>query len=753
MREKTLFILLLLGSLLVGLNSCRLTKYVPEDKLLLNKTKVKVIDTKDLASANLNNYLQQTQNSEILGFWKLQLQIYNTAPADTTTKSKKRLAQNAHKMGEAPVIYDPTLTQVSIDQLQQAMKNYGYFQATVDTVTQTKKQKINVTYLITANEPYTIRDYKTDFAQTDLKEFASNRFVKIHEGDKFSTSLLDDERQRLSSAMRRHGYYYFDKSFLRYEADSTVAQHEIDLEIKMQDYVDNLPDSLQQRLYHQYYISKVCFHTDSPPSRVPDSISLQTETEPGYEYTYSGKRLLRNRVLRKQCLIEPGDLYNENLVERTYANLNGLGPIKYVDISFEPVGNDSLECHVTISRTKMNNVSAEIEGTYSAGDWGIAGGLGYQNKNIFRGGELLTLNGRGSYEWRQNGGRAIEGKAELGLQFPNSLKINIAYDYQKRPGEYTRTIANAGLYYTVHKPHSQWTHTFNLVDISYVYLPWIDSTFRVNILDKASALKYSYKDHFILDWSYRGSYSGFRQHQPYRSYVNFNYQIETAGNFLYGISKLANLPQDEGGHHLLFNIPFAQYAKADANFTFHHIVKPKHQLVYHAGIGVAVPFLNASTIPFEKRYFAGGSNSVRGWQARTLGPGAFRNSAENGLIYDLQAGDIRLDLNVEYRWKVISFLELAAFVDAGNIWTIRDYEEQPYGVFRWDEFYKQIALAYGVGIRFDFSVLIFRVDFGVKLHDPSRIYGKLAGTEWRTAKNGLCWNDDMTFHFAIGYPF
>jgi outer membrane protein assembly factor BamA len=170
--------------------------------------------------------------------------------------------------------------------------------------------------------------------------------------------------------------------------------------------------------------------------------------------------------------------------------------------------------------------------------------------------------------------------------------------------------------------------------------------------------------------------------------------------------------------------------------------------VGHVGIGVAVPYLNADAVPFQKRYFAGGANGIRGWQARTLGPGTFRGTG-NAMVYDLQAGDVKLDANIEYRFKVLKFLELAAFMDAGNIWTIREYDSQPGGAFTAD-FYKQIAWSYGVGVRFDLSLLIFRIDFGVKLHDPSRI---AEGKQWRTAANGLGWKDDMTFHFAIGHPF
>ena len=443
-------------------------------------------------------------------------------------------------------------------------------------------------------------------------------------------------------------------------------------------------------------------------------------------------------------------MFSERRLERTYTNLNSLGAVKYVDISFTPVDSGLLDCHITLSRAKIHTISAEVEGTYSAGDWGIAAGVGYANKNIFRGGELFTLNGRGSYEWRTNGSRAIEARAEAGLQWPNQLKINIAYNYQQRPDEYTRTLANAGLYYTApRKPRSHWTHSFNLVDISYIYLPWMSDRFRKDFIEKSSALRASYEDHFILDWSYAGRYTNYSSRNPNRSYINFQYTLETAGNFLYGVASLANLSKNEQGSYTLFNTPFAQYAKGDVNFTYHHVIHPQHKLVYHAGIGVIVPYLNATTVPFEKRYFAGGSNSVRGWQARTLGPGTFRGEG-NTLVYDLQAGDIRLDLNLEYRFKVLKFLELAAFTDAGNIWTIRDYEQQPGGVFRFDSFYKQIAWAYGVGVRLDLSLFIFRVDFGVKLYDPSRM---AEGKQWRTAPNGLGWNDDMTFHFAIGHPF
>ena len=718
MRNK-LYILLLA----VFFCACNTTKFVPQDKYLLNKANVKCTDDKTVATNDLRNYLRQRQNTEIMGFWKLQLHIYNTAPTDTTTASKKRLAHNAFKMGEAPVVYDEELTAASMQQLRQQMNNMGYFNARVDTVKKIKNRKVNLTYLVTANEPYYVRSYTVDIPNDSIRLIAESDRCVIKPGEQFSTKQLDEERARIATALRNKGYFYFEKSMLEFTADSALGSHQVDIRIHPAEYILHLDSAALQKLRTRFYIREVTYKMDKP--------------------------FLRKNTLRHACRIRAGERYAEWRVERTYARMNALAPVKYVDIAFTPVGDSLLDCAITISKGRLNSISAEVEGTYSAGDWGVAAGVNYSNKNIFKGAEVLSIGARASYEWRSDGGRAIEAKGEVGLLFPSNVKVRIAYNYQQRPSEYTRTIANAGLGYTYHKPGSRWTHQFGLIDINYIYVPWMSQEFLSKFLNRSSVLAASYKDHFIVDWNYLATFTTFDPRNPHRSYLQLGMRAETAGNALYLLSYMATLPKDEVGHYMLWRIPFAQYAKGDINFTYHGIITPKHHLVGHFGLGVAVPYLNADVLPFEKRYFGGGANGIRGWQARTLGPGAFK-SVGGAYAYDLQVGDIKLDVNLEYRYKVLKFLELAAFLDAGNIWTIRTYDTQPGGVFLWDQFYKQIAWSYGVGIRFDFSIFIFRVDFGVKLHDPSRI---AEGKEWRTAHNGLGWKDDMTFHFAIGYPF
>jgi len=742
---------LFVAALVLLLSSCNATKFVPEKQYLLNKATVRITDNKQIDPTDLLSYLRQQPNTEILGFWKLQLHIYNTAPSDTTTKANKKLAANAHRIGEAPVVYNQDMTVASMFQLKKAMQNKGYFDAEVDTTIAIKKRKLEITYLITANRPYTLRDVSYDLPESDLLQVAKDEHKGLIKKDMpFDVDVLNEERKRIETNMRNEGYYYFEKEMLCYEADSANMDHEIDVQMRLQSYVKEASDSLKQVAFRTYQIRKVHFFTDYDPTFAPDSHLVVTHTDGDYSFTYYQKRLLREGVLRRNTRIYPGKNYNQHDVERTYELLNGLGMVKFVDISFQQVDSNGLDCKVVLSRQKLHAVSAQVEGTYTSGDWGVAAEVGYTNRNLFHGGEVLNVKARGSYEWRQSGGRAIEALLNAGLRFPNKLKIELEGRYQNRPDEYTRIIANTNLSYQIQRHTSApWRHTFRFLDFSYVYLPWISDEFRKTFMKDDNLMKYSYEDHFIMALGYQVNYSSFHPNQPYRSYGTFMLSVETAGNALQAIAKLAKLPTDPDGHYMIGNILFSQYAKFDFGFTGHAIINEYHRFVWRGGFGVALPYGNSSVIPFEKRYYAGGANGVRGWTARTLGPGTYKNP--NGTInYDNQTGDIRIDLGWEYRVKIWKLIHAAAFVDAGNIWTIWDYTSQPGGVFRWDTFYKQFGVSYGAGLRLDLNFLILRLDLGVKLYDPQRL---VDNTQWRTMGNGLKWKDDCALHFAIGYPF
>lgn len=704
---------------LTFLASCNTLKFVPEDKMLLNKTHVHIVDRKDVKTDQLKRYIQQKQNSEIFGFWKLQLHVYDLAGKDST----KWINRTLKKMGEAPEVFDPFAAGNSIQYLTRAMQNMGYFNASVDTTMEVKKRKLSLTFNITAREPYILSKYTVRLNQQELARVARSKDCLVKENERFDANILDEERARITTAMRNNGYYFFEKDFLEFEADSAFDNHTVTVQLRLREYDQENADSLWNIVFQQFVVEKV-------------------------NYNMEGGDFIRRSVLDRVSKIVPGHMYNQEMVERTYSELTALGPVKYTDISFVRTGENTLECNIMLSKSKVNSVSVEAEGTFSAGDWGVAGGAGYTNKNLFHGAEEFSVNGKVAYEWRKTASDIFEAKVDASLAFPKAPKVSIGYQYQNRPDEFTRTIANASLVYNYRPYKSRWQHSFNLVDISYVYLPWISEAFRDYFLKESNPLRHSYEDHFILGWGYSGSFSSFNKAQPLRSYVTLLYGVETAGNLLYGMSHLFQQKPNEDGSYNIFSVRYAQYVKADLSFAWHNIFNEKHRLVYHAAFGIGAAYGNAVALPYEKRYFAGGANSVRGWAIRTLGPGSYRRRYAQD--YNNQVGDIKMEMNLEYRWRVWSIIELAAFTDAGNIWTLYDYEQQPGGLFDKD-FYKEIGWSWGAGIRLDLNFFVFRVDFGVKLYDPGRI--GLDNKCWRTATNGLNWKDDCAVHFAIGYPF
>ena len=687
--------------------------------MLLNKTAVHVVDRKEVKTDQLKRYIQQKQNQEIFGFWKLQLHVYDLAGRDST----KWINRTLKKMGEAPEVFDPFAAGNSMQYLQRAMQNMGYFDATVDTTMEVKNRKLKLTYNITGREPYILSKYTVRLSQPDLRRAATSKDCLVKEGERYDANILDEERERITTEMRRNGYYYFEKDFLQYEADSAFGNHTVTVQMHLQNIDHEKADSLWSMVFRQYVVEQVNYRMDNVD-------------------------FIRQDVLDRICKIEPGEMFNQEMVDRTYSDLTALGPVKYTDIAFVQTGPNTLACNITLSRSKENSVSVEAEGTFSAGDWGVAGGAGYTNKNIFHGAETFSVNGNVAYEWRKNASDIFEAKAEAALAFPQAPKVALSYQFQNRPDEFTRTIATAGLTYNFIPYKSRWQHSFNLLDISYIYLPWISQDFRDYFLNESNPLRHSYEDHFILGWGYSGSFSSFNKLQPLRSYVTLQYGFETAGNFLYGMSKLFHQTPNADGTYSIFNVQYAQYVKADLSFAAHGILNDKHRLVYHAAFGFGAAYGNAQALPYEKRYFAGGANSVRGWAIRTLGPGTYRRKFAQD--YNNQVGDIKMEMSLEYRWRVWSIIELAAFTDAGNIWTLYDYDQQEGGLFT-KEFYKEIGWSWGAGIRLDFNFFLFRVDFGVKLYDPART--DYDGRMWRTASNGLNWKDDCAVHFAIGYPF
>ena len=756
--------------------SCASTKHVPDGQLLLDKVKINILDkenAKDLNKQELTNYLRQTENHKVLGGLKLQLAIYNISGKDSSNWFNKWI----RRVGAPPVIYDSILTTASENQLQRALTNKGYLknQVSSEVKLNPKKKKAEVDYFITLNEPYRIRSITYDIPNDSLRDLilADTTDFPIKCSSPLDHKKLDSERDLIVQRLRNNGYYAFNKNYITFVADTAAGSHEVDLTLSLSNKTQDLPHLPHIEGHRQFYVRDVIFVTSYDAVSMQNGVYGETVTYNGITVLYGDDRYIAAEILDENCFIRPGSIYNASDVDRTYKALGRLGIIKYINIDMKAVGEIGgelwVDAYILLNRDKSQTISFSLEGTNSEGDLGFGIGADYQHRNIFKGSEILNVKFKASYESLSGDLSGLindnysEYSGDVGITFPKfkmpflresfkrriqaSTEFMTSFNYQERP-EYTRIIAGAGWKYIWSERNNQMRNTFNLIDVSYVYLP----KSKINFLDSITnpLLRYSYENHLIMRMGYTFYKTNRRPTTPFTTVLQDNiYTIrasaETAGNLLYGISHMLGQKREDDDSYKVFGTRYSQYVKLDGDFAVTHYINQRSSLAFHAGFGIAVPYGNSTVLPFEKRFYSGGANSVRGWGVRTLGPGSFDGKkAQNSFIY--QCGDIRLDLNLEYRCKLFWVLELGAFIDCGNVWTIKEYENQPGGAFKIGKFFEQLALSYGLGLRMDFTYFLLRFDVGMKAHNPA------SGQEhWPLISPSL--KRDAEIHFSVGYPF
>lgn len=737
MQIKT-YIYIFISSVI--LMSCSGTKYVSDGSYLLNSVNVQVDDRyTDIDPGMLKSYVRQKENSKWFSAAKIPLGIYSLSGRDTT----KWINRTLRAMGEEPVVFDSIQSEESSKSLCSELQNKGYLGAYVKLDKQYKrKKKVDISYILYPGERYFIQSIKYDIQDSLLAKFAeitdeSKRL--LHQNMQFNASLLDNERKRITEYLVNNGYYKFNKDYISYLADTISGSRGIDLTLVLREYRTR---TNADTLHSRYRIGNINYFNGEAPSAPIN---------------------LRNKVLRNNTFIESGDYYSASRLGRTYNRLGRLQAIKYTNIGFvERPDSMLLDCNIQISTNKPNTISFQPEGTNTAGDLGAAASLMYQNRNLFRGSELFSIELRGAFEAIRglegyNNDNFEEYTVETSLMFPRFIapflsqsfrrrinatsEIALMYDLQNRP-EYHRRVLSAAWRYKWNDAAHHDKYQIDLLDINYVFMPWISTKFREDYLDdntnRNAILRYNYEDLLIMKFGFRYNYNN--------GLYAIKANVETAGNLLGALSNVANFKKNDQGQYKVFNIAFAQYVKGDIDFTKYFKFDNTNTLVFHAGLGIAYPYGNSSILPFEKRYFSGGANSVRGWSVRSLGPG--RYVGKNGNIdFINQTGDIKLDLNIEYRTYLFWKLDGALFVDAGNIWTFRDYKDQPGGQFDITEFYEQLAVSYGLGFRLNFDFFILRFDMGMKAIDPAYV----GSAHYPITRPRF--SRDFAFHFAVGMPF
>ena len=770
--------------LVLILAACSTTKYVGEGEYLLDKVKI-VSDNKDYKPSDLKPYLKQQPNFKVFGLMKWQLYVYGWSGRN----EKRWLNKQFRRIGEPPVIMDTALIVQSTDELRRFFVNKGYINAEVEAELDTSRQKkATVTYKIHSNTPYRIIDYTMDLVDKRIDSIARLEAPKrsavssafrtyvddytplVKDSAIFDRDVLDKERQRITTLLRRNGYYAFNRDYLAYLADSSYNDNIVDLDMILKPYRKLKPDgSVVDTVHQQYYIKDVTIVTDYDPlnqieegqSRVVDTTQIGA-----LQILYgNAHRSIRPGVLRRSTYITPGKLFSERSVEQTYSSFAALRALRNVNIRFTEVEEQDtmkLRCMILTLPAKTQGFGIDFEGTNSAGDFGFASSVNYQHRNLFKGSEVFSAKVRGAYEAltkSSTGGNYWEFGAETSVLFPHfmfpfvsenfkrrvraSTELKISYGLQTRP-EYQRSILSGGWSYIwQERSNTQVRHVFKLLDVDYVHLPKIDSVFEASL--PQSTRIYNFTDQFVVGSGYTYSFTNYNPQNRLRNTHSLRISFEMAGNLLYAISKITHAQRDRDGLYDLFGINYSQFVKGDIDFSRSMVIDERNKVAFRVGVGVGYPYGNSKILPFERTYFSGGANSVRGWSVRTLGPGSM--SADSVRSFADQVGDIRLDLSLEYRTKLFWKFELAAYVDAGNIWTMRKDDERENGNFDFSRFYKEIAMSYGLGLRLDFDFFLIRFDTGMKAYNPM----ERGRDRWAILHPNI--KDNFAWHFAVGYPF
>ena len=722
--------------------SCNGAKLIGDDELLLTHNTVTSSDV-SVQVSSLTQYIKQSPNTKWFSTLKVPLGIYSLSDNDTT-KSINRLLR---KWGEAPVILDTMLMKQSVANLRQAMNNEGYLDAEVIAHKTIKGKRVKINYNITPNRRYILNQMVYNIVDSNIDSLLhSTDFLTkgLREGQMFSANALSEERNRITNWLGEHGYMYFNKEAITFRVDSSRQEHFVKVTMNLGLYRKSSNESLAN--HPRYYIRSVNYH--APAGIMP----------------------IRTRTLDINTLLRPADLYKESNVQKTYSKFARLGAIRSTNIRFTEEQDSisskrllPLDADIQIVPRKTHSIQLQPEGTNTAGDFGAALSMTYENRNIFKGSETFTLQARGAYEAI----RGLEGyqndnymeySFEGKLTFPEFVipyisrdflrrhnartELLLSYNRQNRP-EFHRRVFTGTWRYRWQTTSGRIGYQYDFLDLNYVSMPWISDTFRRDYLDSSTnrnaILRYNYEDLLIMKMGCGFTYNDGRH------FLKLN--IETAGNILSGAARLFHFNKNYDGQYKFALVAFAQYAKIDVDYTRLFKLDYRNSLALHARIGIAAPYGNSDILPFEKRYFSGGANSVRGWSVRELGPGRYRGT-DGRIDFINQTGDIKIDLNAELRTNLFWKFQGAIFVDAGNIWTIRNYTDQPGGTFTIRSLYDEMAVAYGLGLRLNFNFFILRLDMGMKAINPNYIdsYDHFPIAHPKFSR-------DCTFHFAVGLPF
>ena len=703
MNCKNLILPVLAGLLATGCATQRLAE--GEYRLAGNKIKV---EGKQISSSELTSYLAQKPSTSFLGI---------------------------RRPGAPLVVHDDRQVQTSAENIENHLEYIGYYGSKVTSEVEYKRNRAYVTYHVFPGKRYTIRSIDFELPQDEefRKEFETDKpRITIKEGQYLAESTLEAETVRSAEFFRNRGYYGFDKSFYFCEADTLSHDGTAALTMAIRDYPRNGSPE-EAKPHRKFTIGNV---TLSYPKEIP----------------------IRTYVLEELNVLRPGMPYSERAVNATYSRLSNLSVFNSVNVTMNPVSDNVVDCDINLLNGGVQGFKANLEASVnSTGLFGISPQLNYFHKNFFHGGELFNLGLKGNFQFKtKDKVRSTEFSVSSTLRIPkliglpNSLfrgpnlphtDLTLGFSYQDRP-EYKRMMISTSFGYTG-TFRRNFTYQFFPFQANIVRLLGdISESFAERLVEDLFLLN-AYSDHFDMGMGGMLYYTTDPTPIPKRTYTYGRLTFDLAGNALSLFNSA--MPTDQVGQHTIWQIPYAQYVRGELQLgqTFRFGDGDAQAVAFRFLVGAGYGYGNSTTVPFEKQFYAGGANSMRGWQARALGPGRVQPWSEYFLIPS-QTGDFKMEANVEYRFPIVWKLEGALFADAGNVWNLRLADYMEGSNFSFDT----IAADWGMGIRVNLDFILVRIDLGLKVYEPCRPAGeRLIGPElWLKGGN-------FALHFGVGYPF
>ncbi|PWT72903.1 MAG: hypothetical protein C5B59_14700 [Bacteroidetes bacterium] len=753
-RFRTIWTLFLI---LCGLVSCNVTRTLMPGEYLYTGGKVNVNAPRRLVGYSqrdlrnqLSDLLRPRPNSRILGF-PFKLWVYNVA-GQPTGRGLRYWLKN--KVGEPPVIASFPVFEKNRAVLENRLDNRGFFRATVKLDTVSKGRTMRAIYTAETGAQYTIRNITFPADSTEINK-AIQALVKrslLKPGDPYDLDVIRNERSRIDSRLKQKGFYFFSPDFLLALVDSTVGDNKVDIRMVVK-------RSTPHMALETYRINDVIVFADFS-SRIDTNAAIRSAKKfEGFTIIDPQERF-NPFIFTHALMFKPGDIYNRRAHDMSLNRLINLGVFKFVKVRFDQVDSlhNMLNAYYYLTPTEKKSLRFQVSGLTKSDD--ANGGLlsvTWRNRSIFRGAELFTSSVYGGLEWQfVSKGQRVQ-TSKIGIDnnlyiprivgpfnikgssaFVPKTRINLGYEYFKRSSQYTLNSAKTSFGY-IWKENATNEHQLSILSINLVNPSNISPEFQAQ-LDTNITLARSIERQFIIGPIYNFNLNTQLRPGRRRNNFYFNANVDLSSNLI-GLITGADI--NRGNVKTIFNTPFSQYVRGEVDFR-HYLTLGSPTTVWVNRItgGVGYAYGNSNVMPFIKEFFAGGANDLRAFRARSIGPGTFYGGNRDTAFLPDQPGDVKILLNSELRFKLFSVFRWAFFVDAGNVWTVREDTSRPGSQFN-SQFLREMGMGVGTGLRLDFTIIIIRLDLAVPIREPYLP----AGQRWVFDTRNKVWN------FAIGYPF